>query len=277
MFVLLLILVLGAVFVSRAYADTDRTAVEEWADAHSLRLTEGNRPMVFWYLRNARVLRTFGVLAGFFVPGLVVWALGGTGSSPAPWVWVLVGYFCGALYAEISLRRPRPTGRTVTVVARDLSWYLPRRLILAQRVLAGVAVVTAAAALVVPLDPSAGAATTSRWPGLAAAVTAAVVLAIAMAAERWVIERAQPFTDADLLAADDAIRAQSVHSLAGSALGASILVLAGAFWLLATSDVQILRWTMWIPAVVSPILALVAVLYYGHRAWRVRRPEPALP
>ena len=90
--------------------------------------------------------------------------------------------------------------------------------------------------------------------------------------QRWLIERPQPFTDPALLAADDAIRSQSVHSLAGSGI-AVLLLLAGTIcWAMSASDVQVLRWVMWVPAVLSFLAALYACLYYGHRAWRVRRP-----
>jgi hypothetical protein len=99
-------------------------------------------------------------------------------------------------------------------------------------------------------------------------------MVIAMAAEQWVIRRPQPFTAPDMLDADDAIRAQSVHSLAGSALGASTLLLTGGFWFLANSDVDVLQVSGFM-VLLCPILALVFVRYYAHRAWRVQRPANA--
>ena len=56
------------VVLSRAYGDVDDDFLVEWSRAHGLRLTPTNQPMVRWYLRNARVLRTWGALAGIFLP-----------------------------------------------------------------------------------------------------------------------------------------------------------------------------------------------------------------
>lgn len=51
-----------------------------------------------------------------------------------------------------------------------------------------------------------------------------------------------------------------------------LLLLVGSMcWAMAQSDVQLLRWTMWVPAVLSSLVAVVLCLHYGHRAWRVRR------
>jgi hypothetical protein len=89
--------------------------------------------------------------------------------------------------------------------------------------------------------------------------------------ERWLVGRPQPFTTPSLVAADDAIRAQSVHSVAGSGLALLLLLNSGLSLALATSEVTVLRWTMWVPAVAALLLSLVACQWWGHLAWRVRR------
>jgi hypothetical protein len=108
------------------------------------------------------------------------------------------------------------------------------------------------------------------------------VLAIALTValewlERRVVRRAQPFTGASLLAADDAIRAQAVHSVAGAGLALLLLVTSGIAFGLTQSDVDALRLTMWVPAAVALGLALRACADVGHRAWRVRRTPGATP
>ena len=274
MFVALLIpVVVVAVVLARAYGEVDDEFLAEWSAAHGLTLTPRNRPMVRWYLRNARVLRTWGALAGIFVPPLVVFTFGLRARVPQDWTWVFVGYLVGALYAELSLVRPvDPARRSASLVPRELESYLPRKLLRAQRALGVSAVVGAFLVAFLPYDFN----DTGGWPNR----TFVLVIGVATAAfavalerlQRWLVRRPQPFSDPELLVADDAIRAQSAHSLAGSGLAVLLLLNGGICWALAVSDVQILRWTMWIPGVFSFFAALYACLYYGHRAWRVRRP-----
>lgn len=118
-----------------------------------------------------------------------------------------------------------------------------------------------------------------RSPGIGphrSTVLAAGVVGIAFSVglelvPRWLVQRPQPFTEPAMVAADDAIRAQSGHSLAGSGLAALLVLNRFVAWTLAVSDVQILRWTMWIPAALGIPAALAVCLYYGHRAWKVQR------
>ena len=88
--------------------------------------------------------------------------------------------------------------------------------------------------------------------------------------ERWLVRRAQPFTSAALVAADDAIRAQSVHSLAGSGI-ALLLFTCSGLALALTQAVDALRLTMWFPAAVAFGLGLRACGDVAGQAWRVRR------
>lgn len=268
---LVLPLAIVAYALRRAYSEVDDGFVRQWARAHGLELTPDNRPMVVWYLCTARVLRTWGVLGGLFLPPLVSAALGG-GGSPNP-VWAFVGYLVGAIYAELSLVRPvAPGRRSASLVPRELADYLPRRLLWAQRGLGVLAVAGGIAAVAVPYGQR------SPWferqdSALFVAVAAgAVVLGVGLERlQRWLVRRPQPFVEPSLVAADDAIRSQSVHSVAGSGI-AVLLVLCGvAAGALSMSDVQILRWTMWVVAAFSFLLSLYACLYYGHRAWRVPR------
>jgi hypothetical protein len=78
-----------------------------------------------------------------------------------------------------------------------------------------------------------------------------------------------------LLAADDAIRAQSLHSLAGSAVALLLVACSGLFAALAASDVAVLRWTMPPLAVVAFALSLRACRDIGQHPWRVNRRRSA--
>lgn len=269
-------LVIGLVALSRAYAEVDDEFLREWSAAHALTLTPANRPMVRWYLRNARVLRTWGVLAGLGLPPLTFAAFGIGGTRvPQDWTWIFVGYLVGALYAEVSLVRPMGSGpRAASIVPRDLDQYLPVRMLRVQR---GLGIFTVVASLTAGFLPYG-----ERSQGLNLPNTA-VVLALGLVAglfavglerlQRWLVERPQPFTDPELIAADDAIRSQSVHSLAGSGIAVLLLLAGSVCWAMANSDVQVFRWTMWAPGLFSFMAALYACMYFGHRAWRVRRPR----
>jgi hypothetical protein len=220
-------------------------------------------------------------LAGVLLPTLVelIWhgdlvILGFHGDgSGAPYTGPMeayIGYLLGALVAEISSARPRGPGRrSASLVPRDLESYLPRRLVLAQRALA-VAVVVGI--LVTGLVPYPSEAADPDWSALAGGAAFFAVLAFALEAlERWVVRRPQPYTSASLVAADDAIRAQSVHTLAGAGVALLLLGLSGVFAVLTASDVDALTWTMWLPALAAFVLSIRACLDIGQQPWRVRR------
>jgi hypothetical protein len=252
-----------------------------WAQARGFELTPDNRPVVARYLRRARLLPTLGALAGVLLPTLVqlVWhgelvILGfhsdGSGAPYAGPFEAYIGYLLGALCAEVSLARPRDPGRrSASLVPRDLEGYLPRRLLLAQRAL-GVAVVLGI--LLTGLVPYPSAASDPDWSGLVAGAVLFGAFAIALeVVERWIVRRPQPFTNPSLVATDDAIRAQSVHAVAGSGLALLLVALSGVFAVLSVSDVDVLNWTMWLPALAAFVLSILACRDIGQQPWHVRR------
>jgi uncharacterized membrane protein len=275
-----ILLVVAVVSLVPAYGKVDEDVIGAWAERHSLSLDGANRPLVEWYLRTARILRTWGALAGLILPPLVelAWSgeprfLGmasGGGAQPGDVVYIFIGYLIGALYAEVSLVRPidpsRP--RSASVVRRDLEDYLPRRLLWSQRA-AGAAVVLGT--LVAPLIDFGPNVDRPSWPAVVS--WAVVVAAFTFGLERlqrWLVRRPQPFTGPSLVAADDAIRSQSVHSLAGSAL--AVLLLQAGFLLgaMAGSGGPVRAWVLGPLAVAALLLALTACQWGSHRAWRVR-------
>jgi hypothetical protein len=270
-FAFLIALTVVLVALSRAYAKVDHKFVEQWAGAHSVTLTPESRPMVGWYLRTARVLRTWGTLGGLLLAPIVLSSLGFY--SHAFWgIWVFLGYLAGALYAELSLVRLAAAGeRTASLVPRELTAYLPRRLLVAQRGLGLFIAISAVAAAALPYGHASPENASPHGAGVLAAGVVGVAFTVGLErVQRWVVRRPQPFTEPALVAADDAIRAQSVHSLAGSGLAVLLVLNSFIAWALAVSDIQILRWTMWVPSALGIPAALAVCLHYGHRAWRVR-------
>jgi hypothetical protein len=263
----------------RAYRP-DPAGDARWAEDRGLEPTAESRALVTRYLRSARVLRTWGGVAGVVLPTLitlvgsgrvVVLGFGADGdSAPLAFGWIFVGYVVGAVCAELSLARPAAGARRAAGLARrDLAQYLPRPAVIAQRALAGVAAVGMVLIGVVPYPHG-----TSN-PGLEWLVVAAlVVLALAAgleAIERWLVRRPQPFTSPAAVAADDAIRAQSIRSVAGAGLAFLLLLCSGVSLVLQASDVAVLQTAMVVPAAVFLVLSLFACRGIGTTSWRVRR------
>jgi hypothetical protein len=271
-----------AFFITRAYAEIDEKFITEWAAAHALDLTPTNRPMVWWYLRNARVLRTIGVLAGLLLVPFMTGSLGFSfGNPPA---FAFIGYLLGALYAELSMTRPRAGKAVASLHPRELTDYLFPRLLLAQRLVGALAFLGGVALLVLGrrvyrFGPDARFTTTLDHTSgrlmFAMGVAALVGAFVLERLQRWVVQRPQPVMSAELVAADDAIRSQAVHSLGGSGLALELLALAYICVHLQNTGVRILQSFMWLPAVSGFLLSIYACLYFGHRAWRVRRPFSA--
>src|SRR4051794_16060417 len=200
----------------RAYRP-DAAFTGRWMRERGLDPAGESRATVARYLREVRVLRTWGGVAGALVPTVVELAwhgrltvLGfGTDGDNAPLAFgaIFAGYLAGVLCAELAFRRPAPGRASLT--PRELAQYLPRRTLLAQRA------VTAAAAL--------GALATDGEAPVAFAVAVVALGAGLEAVERWLVRRPQPFTDPELIAADDAIRAQSLPAVAGARPGVLLL------------------------------------------------------
>ena len=261
-------------------ADVD--APTAWARARGLELTPESRPVVARHLAATRRLRTLGALCGAVLPSLVdlvvngrLQVLGfGTDGNHAPFqgpVTILLGYLAGAVWAEVSLARPLAADRRqASLVPRELYDYLPRRLLYVQRALGALAVLGIVLVGVLPFDPS-RAAEPSWGELLAGAGVIAAFTAGLEHLERWLVRRAQPYTSASMTAADDAIRSQSVHALAGSGLALLLFACSGLALVMTQSDVDALRLTMWFPAAVAFGLGLRACGDVAGRAWRVRR------
>ena len=274
------VLIAAVVVVVVALAPPRRRRLDEWAEAHGLVLTAVNRPMVRYYLRTARLLRSLGVLAGAVLPTLAVRAWGGDQGTGVPWgiVWAYVGYLVAALYAELTVVRPAPARRLASLAPRRLEDYLPAPHRWVQWSAAGAVVVGALAAAA--LDPA-----PTRWAngygsGRTPVVLAAVAVGVAAVVElleRWVVRRPQPLGSADLVAADDAIRSQSVHSLCGGGVALLVLLASAQAAALGQRDLGDLRRALFAAAAGGVLASYVACKWLAHRAWRVRRPMVVAP
>src|SRR4051794_24267754 len=283
---LVLALVLAVVMpwqLVRAHRFDDRIA-ERWAGDHGLDLTGRSRAPVWRHLRRSRLWRTWGAVLGATLPTLIEYALNGRvqvlgfgtdgQSAPLGFGSVFVGYLVGALAAELTFARPVAAGRrTAGLVRRELTAYLPRRLVIAQRALAAVA---ALGVLALGLVPYPDTATDPSMPALVLFAAGILGFTAALEAlERWLVRRPQPFTEPALVAADDALRAQSVRAMAGAGLSLLLLLCWGAALGLQASDVDALHTLMVAAAVLFLLGSLVACGGVGESRWRVRRPARA--
>jgi hypothetical protein len=237
------------------------------------------------HLRRARIFRRCGVAAGLVLPSLVEYAITGrvqilgfgTDGTSAPYagpLWGYIGYLAGAVCAEATLvRRVDPARRAASLVPRELADYLPRRLLHAQRALGAVVAAGILLLGIVPYDEST---TQPGWPALLSGAAFAAVFTIGLEAlERWLVHRPQPFTEPALVAADDTVRAESVRSVAGSGLALLLVSSSGIFAGLAASEADLLRATMWLPALVALALSIHVCLGIVRRPWQGRRPVAA--
>jgi hypothetical protein len=255
--------------------------VEDWAQAHSLVLTAQNRPMICYYLRTATLLRVAGVVAGAVLPTFVVMALDGRRHGLAPFTGVAgayVGFLVGALYAELALSRPTGRRRAASLAPRTIGDYLPGHHLWGQRLLA--LAVAAAGAVALGLDTGSPVWVDGRGASGRDAVTVAVLaVAVAVAVEaleRWVVRRPQPLSRPDLVAADDAIRSQSVHTLCGSGLALLVLLGSAQAAVLGQREIGELRRPAFAAAAGGLLASYVICVWFGNRRWRVRRPVAAI-
>lgn len=105
-------------------ADDPREVVS-WARAYRVTITSANRPSIVWFVRASITLRVLGAVSGlilgsFFDHALVLRTSTGFGF----WVWILLGWVAGALWAE-SRVLPRSVAPAASLVPRRVGDYLP--------------------------------------------------------------------------------------------------------------------------------------------------------
>jgi hypothetical protein len=230
----LVVLVLVAAAVRSTRAPVERRTLETFARRQRLTVTAANGPLLLQSLTLTRRWRTLGLSTGLACGFL--WAVR-DGRVTLNFTAAFLGWFVGAVVAEwrIAGLPRRPDGpraaslerRTVTAYLRPESGAL---LLAALLVLVGafVAVVVRARGAT---GTATGAAGTTATTGQAAAwlLAAVVGLAVVWLTLRRVVTRRQPPAAADLLAADDALRARAANVLAGSAIAAAGVPTASLF------------------------------------------------
>jgi len=274
-----LVIALLGLAVAAGLRPARRPEIDEFAIATGLRTTATSRAFIGYYLETGRRLRTLLVLAALFLPALVGEALGvrRDGLTVAT-QWVLGACLVGTLWAELALTRQSGRRRAASLEPRRLGTYLGRPLLWGPAVAgaAGAAVWTGVPLVVAELGPN-------PWD-LSVAVDAALgvltglaVLALTPAAQIWILQRPQPLTSDDLLAADHAVRAASVRMIAAVATAMGLLNLCGGLLRSSAPLPGPLEVLSGAGALASALGALAAWLVRkpGATLWPLRRPpEP---
>ncbi len=252
-----------------------------WARRYSCALTATTRPVVTRYRRRTRTLQVAGATLGFLASPLYI----GFTDRPFPlgdsWVLLAVGgYLVGTVVAEAASFMPyraMTAMRAASLSPRTLTDYVPAATIWAIRVLP-----LAVVALCVvyglmpksppqPVDPSV--------PFVIVSTAVMVVFAVAIEATlRAIVARPQPATTEDGVAADDAVRASSIHALSAAAIALLILSVGWVLVSIGTATpVSLLgQFFPWL-GLLTDVGALLAWLALGHpRSWHVRRNEPLM-
>ena len=205
-----------------------------------------------------------------------------TSSGAGFWIWIVLGWLVGASWAEYRLTRPFSVAQSASLMPREVLDYLPARLYAAPAVAAGVAVVLAAIGLLAPDPATPPAHPLPPTAGLVLGATGAIVIALLIRlAVRAVVARRQPTSPADVVAADDAIRASAVHNLAGGGTAAILLIASQlAFSVFAPRDhgvggISILAFGAARPGGVRGV-ALVGLSLLARSPERGRRPGPVV-
>lgn len=268
----------GIALITAIYLTQRRTLgakAAAWAHARGLPPDAFDDPLVLDYVSQSRALRVLGVAVGVVLPPAVMVALGWTDTPPAFLTWPFIGYSVGAFYAGAVLLAPAsPVRRRAALVTRSLRDYLHPRAVFLQRALPLLVAGVAAVAMVVPFADARHRSVAMVVGSLLGSIAAAVV---AVVLERRVVGRPQPYSDSRAVLVDDAIRSHIVHTVAGAAIGVQVLAATQICGVLAMSDVQILRWTMWVPAVLGLGLAVGACWTVADGRWRPKRPDLVAP
>jgi hypothetical protein len=269
----------GLVGLVLAVMPPSATRLEAWARRYGFALTDANRSLVGRYLRRTRTLQVAGAAIGFLASPLYVGITGRPFPLGDSWVALAVGgYLVATVVAEATFLRRSPAThiREAALSPRTLSDYVPSATIWVIRILPFAAVALGVVYAAVPKDPQ-------RPLDPSAAfllVTSLVLVGFAIAIEaalRAIVARPQPATSEDVVAADDAVRASSIHGLTGAAV--ALMLLCAGWELVLVGEVtavtilsQVLPWL----GVIADVAALGAWIGLGHpRSWRVRRAPTA--
>jgi hypothetical protein len=273
-------LVVGALVVL-GFRSAGESPIQKWEKTYGVALDVADEAVVGRRLTRVRRVRSIGAIVGFM--GVSFLRPGDPSEAPIwlqPLFGAVAGYLAAAVLTEIALRPLlRPPTVTASLVPRTFSAYMPRY---APIVLMAIPILSAG--LVAPYASLRRDGPMVELPSLATFVAVvsgiAVISVVAGLGVLATLRRAQPFTDAHLVALDDASRAASLHALVGAAVTLELLLLASLFSFLqnaeALGELGRLGNLLTLGALFSVAMAVASWVILGHpRSGHVRRAVPS--
>ena len=215
-------------------------------------------------IRRGRAGRLAGAAIGLSLPPVLAGL--GVNIPGGGLLYGVIGYLIGAFVAALIPGLQRTEPRRASLVPRRPSDYLPRLALQAPSFAVGA---SALAVIVYNLEPHQSNVYFTGAP--AGLLMTAIAAAGTLLAVRVVVGRAQPMTSADLVAADDAMRTQAIHTLAGA--GIAIALFGTAACLFGMGVTASLSWLKVIGVLGGTVALLGSFAAWGFRgaAWRVSR------
>jgi hypothetical protein len=228
-----------------------------------LEVNAETRASIVRSIRRGRTSRLAGAAIGLSAHS-VLYAFG-VGIPNEGAVYGILGYLLGAFAAAL-VPGPRIGVRRASLVPRRPSDYLPRIALYAP----GVAVaISAAADLAYYVEPRRAFPNPSGSTG--GVVLSAVAAVATLVAVRIVVSRSQPAISQEMIAVDDAMRTQAVHTLAGTGIAIAFIGTASClFEMGGSASVEWLRYLGVICGICA--LAMIPAGWGFRRAdWQVAR------
>ena len=235
-----------------------------FTNRYGLELEPETKTAVSRSVRRGRTGRLVGAALGLSLyPVLTAF---GVGIPSQSLIYGLVGYLIGAFVTSLAPTSLEDEVRHASLVPRRPSDYLPRTAL----VTPAVAVVVGTVALIAFLtEPRRTVVNFQGSPGglaIAAIATAATFLAI-----RIVVARPQPLTSPAMVAVDDAVRTQAIHTLAGSGIAVALLGTGACLWEMGGYAAP--GW-LHVTGILAGVCAFFGALYawaFRSAPWRVER------
>lgn len=255
---------LPVVLVVLAFRPVSARAVCQFTDRYGLPVTPETKPVVIRSIRRGRTGRLVMAAIGLSLHP-VLYAIGLKIPSQVAF-YGLAGYLLGAFVTSLVVESPGVEPRQASLVPRRPSDYLPRTALIAPVSAVAVAALAVLAYEVEPRQAVPSGSASLGGLALAAVATAAMFIAV-----RVVVARSQPLTTPGLVAVNDAVRTQAVHTLAAAGISLALLgttaclfemgVGASSGWLHVTGQI----------AGSCTLAGAVVAWTFSGAAWRVPR------